>query len=483
MFMEKIDLPRVTCDLFGVKSGFYGSGNGGSITGDKPRTATEDEARAYADFLRRKCGLPDLGKPAMHTATIGGGRGQRGHFHYVGATFGAVVSGGGWQGEAGNREYVPAQYEPGAFSVLFPGANQMRASVTMETLDDAGNVTSSQTMPVEPKKGGVVWSKDYIRQACGPVAKVKAARKAPIVAKRRAAPTCDKRRRAIMLALRLRKQLRISRDIAHDRLCQLAENSRQNAAKRAARPDAPAPAPDAILSDLAAAEALMRGEGYAPPADDTLREGLRIILHRGSYEGLRATVYSNGAGYGWGAVTDCGRHVSIASYGAPDRGWSPCPTVDEAAPVPTAIHRKRTPAHERAIRRAWAERKARRDARDVAQGYWQRWEEMRADRDRHAQETLNEIGGVMILKAKRRRAVLKAREAKRSARYFIRQSSAHYDRAINAEHEAREALAAREDLKRILADAEQRLAAAEAENAQLWAEIETLTAPAEVLAA
>ena len=152
------------------------------------------------------------------------------------------------------------------------------------------------------------------------------------------------------------------------------------------------------------------------------------------------------------------------------------PTSEQAPP-------KRTPAHERAIRRAWAERKARREAREVAQGYWQRWEEMRADRDRHAQETLNEIGGAMILKAKRRRAVLAAREAKRSARYFIRQSGAHYDRAINAEHEAREALAAREDLKRMLADAEARLAAAEAENAQLWSEIETLTAPTSALAA
>lgn len=67
---------------------------------------------------------------------------------------------------------------------------------------------------------------------------------------------------------------------------------------------------------------------------DTLREGLRIVLHRNSYEGLRATVYSKGVGYGWAAVTDCGRHVSIAPYGTPDRGWSLCPTVDEAAPVP-----------------------------------------------------------------------------------------------------------------------------------------------------
>lgn len=57
------------------------------------------------------------------------------------------------------------------------------------------------------------------------------------------------------------------------------------------------------------------------------------------------------------------------------------------------------------------------------------------------------------------------------------------DRAQLAEQEAAEALAAREDLKRMLADAEARAAAAEAENAQLWAEIETLTAPVPALAA
>lgn len=134
-----------------------------------------------------------------------------------------------------------------------------------------------------------------------------------------------------------------------------------------------------------------------------------------------------------------------------------------------AARPKRTPAHERAIRRAWAERKARRKAQ------WQaaEWE------DAQHRAWSEGVGH----KIKRRRAVLKAREAARSARYFIRQSGAHYDRAINAEHEAREALAAREDLQRLLRDAEARLAAAEAENAQLWAEIETLTAPVPALAA
>ena len=79
------------------------------------------------------------------------------------------------------------------------------------------------------------------------------------------------------------------------------------------------------------------------------------------------------------------------------------------------------------------------------------------------------------------------RDAKRAAddacvTYRQRQGEAE-DAQRLAEQEAREALAAREDMKRMLADAEARAAAAEAENAQLWAEIETLTAPAAAIAA
>lgn len=552
MFMEKIEAPRVTCDLFGVEKGFYGCGSGSSITGDKPRAATETEARAYADFIRRKCGLPDLGKPNMHTATIGGGRGQRGHFHYVGATFGQVLSGGGWEGEAGNRHYVPAQYEPGAFSVLFPGANMMQATVTLETLDDAGEVVSSQTMPVEPKKGGLVWSKDDVRKACGPVAKAKAARKAPTVAKRRAAPTVDKRRRAVLLALRLRKQLRISRDIAFERLQQLAENSRQNAAKRAARPDAPAPAPDAILGDLAAAEAMMRGEGYVAPRPLSMREafgalyciarrdklagadllhaacdltgephetfkcpracrlhtavtraledpeGMRYRLQRnvlnawGARHGLRSPAMDSPRFEAWRRVSARAdalrKRLADAGRLEYDAGnWvcavlplpvtpEPAPTVDEAGATPTAIQAsKRTSAHERAIRHAWAERKAareyrasflmHRDARnaadDAAKGLAYDLDRAKAAHDRMEAEAL------------RVSDICRERDA---------QLAAAKDQARLAEHEAREALAAREDLQRLLRDAEARLAAAEAENAQLWAEIETLTAPAAALA-
>ena len=137
---------------------------------------------------------------------------------------------------------------------------------------------------------------------------------------------------------------------------------------------------------------------------------------------------------------------------------------------------KRTPAHERAIRRAWVERKAareyrasflkHRDARnaadDAAKGLAYDLDRAKAARDRMEAEAL------------RVSDICRERDA---------QLAAAQDQARLAEHEARQALAAREDLKRILAATERRAEAAEAENAQLWAEIETLTAPVEALAA
>lgn len=155
----------------------------------------------------------------------------------------------------------------------------------------------------------------------------------------------------------------------------------------------------------------------------------------------------------------------------------------EAALPAQAVAGKRTPAHERAIRRAWAERKARRMAeaeRDkVMAAYNASGDARRALR----KERDDWEGRAMRMAGKRRRAVVQARNAKHTARHFLHESLANYDRRINAEHEARVALAAREDLKRMHEAAERRAAAAEAENAQLWAEIEALTAPVAALAA
>ncbi len=524
MFMQKIELPRVTCDLFGVKSGFYGSGNGGHITGDKPRAATEDEARAYADFIRRKNGLPDLGTPALQHTGYCRGQAPGQHFHYRGATFGQHLGGG--------------EYEAGAFSVLFPGANTMRATVTMETLDDAGEVVSSQTMPVEPKKGGVVWSREDVRKACGPVAKAKAARKAPTRIKRGA--TVDKRRRLTLKAMNLRAMLRDERAMSDARLAEIVELQRQLAEARqkpeepAARPDASATAPDAILSDLAAAEALMRGEGYVAPRPLSMREAFSALYRIARRDGLKDADLLDAACDLTGEPHEtfkcpraCRLHTAVTraiqapepmrerlarqvlncwghgnpfrspAMGSPRfRAWRanvsradalrkrladagrleydagnwvvrvlPLPVTPEEAP--TAIHAgKRTPAHERAIRRAWAERKARRSADVHLRIGTAQYEHVKGELER-----------VKALEACTRS--LASEMSEESAKRM----RAVEDRARLAEQEAAEALAAREDLKRMLAAVEQRLAAAEAENAQLWAEIETLTAPAQALAA
>jgi DNA polymerase III sliding clamp (beta) subunit (PCNA family) len=116
------------------------------------------------------------------------------------------------------------------------------------------------------------------------------------------------------------------------------------------------------------------------------------------------------------------------------------------AAAPTAIQAgKRTPAHERAIRRAWAERKARRMAK--------------AGRD--CIETT----------------------ARTYAQSMERREQALRDQVKLAESIAEDHLRMREQVQAVLRATEARLAAAEAENAQLWGEIEGLTAPAPALAA
>lgn len=478
MFMQKIEMAAVTCDLFAVTKGFDGNGGAGVDSGKGPRTATEAEARAYADFIRRKCGAPDLGKPEMHTAAAPGERGRRSYaFHYVGATYGEALTKPEWDSE--RREMIPAEYAPGAFSVLFPGANQMRAKVTLETLGDAGEVVSSQTMPVDPKKGGVVWSKDDVRKACGPVAKVKAAR-TPTRIRRNPTPVqspvdADKRRRAVMLALKLRAELR-----------------RMRAATSPA-PDAPAMAPDAILIDLAAAEALMRGDGYTAPAPVYAKpERVRIrstVIGNLQYGRLQEEAFVIGQAGGFDAMTGSdpaawhyqreGRSTAygdgfptredalaaldsfLASLDAPEA----LPVTPEPAPTGEQVS-KRTPAHERAIRRAWDARKARRVTETHLRIGTGQYEHLKAELERvkSLEECTRRLASEMSEESAKRLRVME-------------------DRLRLAEQEAAEALAMREDMKRMLAAAEQRLAAAEAENAQLWAEIETLTAPVTALAA
>lgn len=531
MFMQKIDLPRVACDLFDVEPCFYGTGNGSSLTGDKPRSATEAEARAYADFIRRKAGLPEIGKAALHHAG-GYGRATQAHFHYVGATFGREISRG--------------EYEPGAFSVLFPGANQMRATVTLETLDETGVAISSQTMPVEPKKGGVIWSKDAVHKAAGPVDKPKRARTPTRI---RRGATVDKRRRAVLMALRLRKQLRRERAISADRLrhifdltsgasrnCTAADAQHQAPVARHAWPKREAsPMRDLFRAlyamarrdkltgaDLLHAACDLTGEpqeAFRCPRAALLHtavtraieapEGLRYRLQRnvlngwGARHGLRSPAMESPRFDAWRKVScqadALRKRLAEAERLEYDAGnWvvrvlpRTLPAETDRGAIGEAVRPKRTAAHERAIRRAWAERKARRDAELHLRLGRAQHEQLRAQYDNAAEARTRFLQGMMesdqrerIAMRKRRRAVLLARGLQRRLNAEFRLVDRNAARMRESENKAimqesrANVLAAQlakagEDIAKL----QRRAIDAEGENAELWREIEALTAPA-----
>jgi DNA polymerase III sliding clamp (beta) subunit (PCNA family) len=139
------------------------------------------------------------------------------------------------------------------------------------------------------------------------------------------------------------------------------------------------------------------------------------------------------------------------------------------AALPVASARpKRTPAHERAIRRAWAERKARRYAVAGAAAFRDMAETTEAEYQR--------------VKAERDAAKANAEAIETSAATYVRgvenRERAVQDRARLAEQEAAEAKAMRDEMRGLVTALERRAEMAETENAELWAEIEALTAPA-----
>jgi len=195
-------------DLFNVERDFV------DRLGTKPRKATENECRAYLLARRHRLGLIDFEHVSLEW---GGGysRGSGDTSVCIGATFGQVIERGGWVGNV----HTPAQYENGAYSLLMPGYSRKAQVVTMETLNDAGEVVASQALPVEPKKGGVVWSKEAVRAAAGPVAKVKAA-KAPKVASKPAgrAKRTAAHVRAVKMAWAQRRARIRAQEVSADRL-------------------------------------------------------------------------------------------------------------------------------------------------------------------------------------------------------------------------------------------------------------------------
>ena len=109
---------------------------------DRPRAAVAQEIRAYAAWLASKAGL----YPFNASEVIGGGIAWRSRHNepVMGVTYGEQRG-----RNAETREY---EYEPGSYSIPFPGRNAHRDKVTFETLDDDGNVIASSCLPVEPKR-------------------------------------------------------------------------------------------------------------------------------------------------------------------------------------------------------------------------------------------------------------------------------------------------------------------------------------------
>lgn len=134
---------------------------------DGSRAATDREVMAYMIWQRRRRGLPESDSVALEWANVKiGGKYAR---LCLGATFGRMTSPSKYIN--GGTEYVQSQFEEGAYSLVMPGHDAHRQTVTMETLSEAGEVVARSTMPLEPKKGGVIWSREDVRAAHGKIAK------------------------------------------------------------------------------------------------------------------------------------------------------------------------------------------------------------------------------------------------------------------------------------------------------------------------
>lgn len=228
--------------------------------------------------------------------------------------------------------YIPtdAEFQPrgiysksaGGHILDMPGYGQVQ-TVTMETLDDAGDAISSQTLPVEPKKGGVIWSREDVRKACGKIAKPGKMKAQPV-----AAPADE-----------ISAPLETVEPVA-------AVSGRYEAASAPEQP---------------------RVEPSVPvEAQPSTAADVSAIMERLAALETRVEALSG--------------FTEVA------------PTVDEAQP-------RRTVGHERAVRRAWAERKAARLQRAIAADHMRMREQVQA--------------GLKVQAEKRRRAVLNARDLQR----------------------------------------------------------------------
>ena len=277
----------------------------------KPRPASDREVSAYLKWQRERRGLPAFDHVDLHWGGYPGSRGGRLCF---GATFGQLLkSGGHSRNDAGEYVYSAPVYENGAYSLVMPGHSAHRECVTMEVLSEGGEVERSQTLPAEPKKGGVIWSRDDVRKAAGPVAK------AAKPGKRKAVPV------------------------------DMPETAPESAPERDSAPvtaTTPAAEPEIVLSEAPAANS-----GQSEPGGEVPDRCIDQLAARlAAVEAMLATL------------------PAVSGQGA-----------TPAAQVPRETMPKRTAAHERAIRRAWAERKAARLQRAIATDQMRMREQVQVD--------------------------------------------------------------------------------------------------------
>lgn len=149
-------------------------------TNDKPRCATEREVRAYVKHLAAVAGLYPFDAAEIVRTSIGREPAT------VGMTFGKLLKAAGGEYvevpcfetltvRKEYRQFGPT-YEEGAYSMPMPG-RLFRDVVTMETLNEAGEVAATSTLPTDGKRQ-VAWSRAAVRAAAGPMPKAKRKRKA-----------------------------------------------------------------------------------------------------------------------------------------------------------------------------------------------------------------------------------------------------------------------------------------------------------------
>lgn len=305
-----------------------------------------------------------------------------------------------------------------------------RDTVTLETLDDAGEVIASQTLPVEPKKGGVIWSREAVRAAVGPIAKPAKAKRG----KRDLAP------------------IPVAPEPVAAPIVETA-------------PAEPVEAIQAVSGTPEGSEPIeaLTGPDFAPVAV-IVADPVAAMADPDPLEALAARLAA--------------LEARVAAL----------PVEAVEAPTAVADRPRRTPAHERAIRRAWAERRAARLQRSIAEDHLRMREHvqqrveglertiieldkrMREERDRSAASYRARLDDIAALTAKRRRAVILARERGKRLEAEHRLVDRYQEKRREAEESARE-WSRKEESQRRRADV------AEAALAKLRADLADPTQP------